>query len=399
MDFRVPDDDLAEHRAEARRWVDANLPELDDWAEEQRVTGNYHTPELHRRLAEAGWFAAGWPKEYGGNDVDRGLAQAVSQEISRAGVHQDGWGSTHMIIRTIRDVGTEEQKREIISGALRGEIVLVLGYSEPDAGSDVAAAKTRAVRDGDDWIVNGQKMFTSTSNLATHVFLLTRTNPDVPKHKGLTMFVVSLSDPGVEIHPIRTLGGQRTNATYYSDVRVPDGWRIGDVDGGWGVMHVALVHERGGGGSGGGMPGTTSPALTSAVARWTQSTLRDDGIRVWDDPSVRERLARVAVENEVGRMLSMRAGWLGQQGDMSGVGGAAAKLFNTERSQRHLWDMLDILGEEAVLQREAGDAPLDAVIEETFRYGVVTTIYAGASEIMREIIAERQLGLPRSRQR
>ena len=106
-----------------------------------------------------------------------------------------------------------------------------------------------------------------------------------------------------------------------------------------------------------------------------------------------------AVENEVGRMLSMRAGWLGQQGDMSGIGGAAAKLFNTERSQRHLWDILDILGEEAVLEREAGDAPLDAVIEETFRYGVVTTIYAGSSEIMREIIAERQLQLPRSRRR
>jgi alkylation response protein AidB-like acyl-CoA dehydrogenase len=397
MDFTVPDDPLAEHRAAARRWVQANLPELGDWAEEQRVTGNYHTPELHRRLAEAGWFAAGWPKEFGGNDVDPRLAQAVTQEISRAGVHQDGWASTQIIIRTIRDVGTEEQKREIISGALRGEIVLVLGYSEPDAGSDVAAAKTRAVRDGDDWIVNGQKMFTSTSNLATHVFLLTRTNPDVPKHKGLTMFVVSLSDPGVEIHPIWTLGGQRTNATYYSDVRVPDQRRIGDVDGAWGVMHLALVHERGTAGD--GMPGAASPSLTAAVARWAQSSFRDDGTRVWDDPSVRERLARVAVENEIGRMLSMRAEWLGQQGDTSGVGSAAAKLFLTERSQRHLWDMLDILGEEAVLRREAGDAPLDAVVEETFRYGVVTTIYAGSSEIMREIIAERQLRLPRSRSR
>jgi alkylation response protein AidB-like acyl-CoA dehydrogenase len=304
-----------------------------------------------------------------------------------------------MIISTIRDTGSEEAKQELIGGALRGDIVLVLGYSEPDSGSDVAAAKTRAVRDGGEWIVNGQKMFTSTAHLGTHVFLLTRTNPDAPKHKGLTMFVVPLDDPGVEIQPIHTLGGQRTNATFYSDVHIPDRWRIGGVDDGWAVMHVALVYERGGAGGsgGGGMGGLSTLQRTSAFARWAQTTRDDSGEAVWDNPSVRERLARIAIDNEVSRLLDLRLISGARTGDMSGVPGAAAKLFTTESSQRHAWAMLDMLGEEAVLKRESGDAPLNASVEESFRYGVVTTIYGGSSEIMREIVAERQLGLPRVR--
>jgi alkylation response protein AidB-like acyl-CoA dehydrogenase len=215
MDFTVPVDSLAEHRETARRWVAENLPELPEWAEEQRVSGNYHTPELHRRLAEAGWYAAGWPVEYGGrDDVDPGLAQAVIQAVMRSGVHNDGWATTEIVINTLRHVGTEDQKREFIGGALRGEVIIVLGYTEPDSGSDVAAAKTRAVRDGDHWVVNGQKMFTSTAHMATHAFMLTRTNTDAPKHRGLTTFMLSLSSPGVEVQPVWTLGGQRTNATY-----------------------------------------------------------------------------------------------------------------------------------------------------------------------------------------
>ncbi|HLG67732.1 MAG TPA: acyl-CoA dehydrogenase family protein [Acidimicrobiales bacterium] len=392
MDFTVPADRLAAFREDARSWVDAHLPELATWAEEQRVTGNYHTPELHRRLAEAGWLGAGWPKEYGGTDNSVEMAQAIQQEIAAAGVHSDGWATTLIVINTLRHVGTEEQKHEFIGGALRGEVIIVLGYTEPDSGSDVAAAKTRATRDGDEWVIDGQKMFTSTAHLSTHAFVLTRTNPDAPKHKGLTTFLVRLDAPGVDIQPVWTLGGQRTNATFYTGVRTPDRWRVGEVDGGWRVMHVALVYERGGGE---GRP--SGPSLPERLARWAQQAVREDGTRVWDDPSVRERLARIAIDAEVSRMLGFRAGWAAQHDDLSGIGGAAAKLWGTERGQRHAWDMLDILGPEAVLKRESGDAPLDAAVEEAFRYGVVSTIYGGSSEIMREIVAERQLGLPRAR--
>jgi alkylation response protein AidB-like acyl-CoA dehydrogenase len=394
VDFAVPADNLVEYREEARRWVAENLPELTDWAEEQRVTGDYHTPECHRRMANAGWLGVGWPREFGGTDNDSRLAAAIHQEIARSGFRNDAWALTTIVINTLRDVGTEQQKQEIIGGALRGDIIIALGYSEPDSGSDVAAAKTRAVRDGDEWLITGQKMFTSSAHQATHAFMLTRTNPEASKHKGLTTFLLALDSPGVEIQPVWTLGGQRTNATFYTEARTPDRFRVGDVDGGWGVMHTALVHERRGMGGGGFGSG---PSIPQRLARWAQQTHREDGTRVWDDPSVRERLARIAIDGEISKMLGVKSGWAGQHGDMSGIGGAASKLWGTERGQRHAWDMLDILGPEAVLKREAGDAPLNAAVEESFRSGVVNTIYGGSSEIMREIIAERQLGLPRAR--
>jgi alkylation response protein AidB-like acyl-CoA dehydrogenase len=228
--------------------------------------------------------------------------------------------------------------------------------------------------------------------MATHVFMLTRSNLEAPKHKGLTTFLVPLSGPGVEIRAIHTLGGQRTNATFYSGVRVPDSARIGPVDGGWGVMHVALVYERSGGSG-----RRSGPSLADRVAQWAQATRHEDGTRVFDDPAVAERLARIAIDAEVSRLLGMRTAWVAATGGMPGTEGSAAKLFSTESAQRQHWDLLDILGAEAVLKREAGDAPLGAAVEEAFRRGVVGTIYGGSTEIMREIVAERVLGLPRAR--
>jgi alkylation response protein AidB-like acyl-CoA dehydrogenase len=362
------------------------------WAEQQRVSGSYHTPALHALLAEQGWLGAGWPAEYGGTGNDPDMAAALFQEIDAAGLHMDGWATTNMIARTLLHTATEEQKAEIVGGVLRGEIIIVLGYTEPDSGSDVAAAKTRSERDGEEWLINGQKMFTSTAHLGTHVFMLTRSNLEVSKHKGLTTFLVPLDSPGVEVRAIHTLGGQRTNATFYSDVRVPDSARIGPVDGGWGVMHVALVFERGGGGG-----RRSGPTLAERVAQWAKSARREDGTRVYDDPSVKERLARVAVEAEVARLLGLRTAWIASTGGLPGTEGSSAKLFNAESLQRQHWDLLEILGAEAVLRREAGDAPLNAAVEEDFRRGVVGTIYGGSSEIMREIVSERVLGLPRSR--
>ena len=170
----------------------------------------------------------------------------MRDELRLAGVPTDGLGQSVIVGRTIRAVGSEEQKQTFLPPFLAGEIIFALGYTEPDSGSDVAAAKTRAVRDGDDWIIDGQKMFTTLAHEAAYVFLLARTNPDVPKHRGLTMFLVPLDAPGVEIHPVHTMGGERTNVTFYTDVRVPDAFRVGEVDGGWDVMTVALTFERGG---------------------------------------------------------------------------------------------------------------------------------------------------------
>jgi alkylation response protein AidB-like acyl-CoA dehydrogenase len=389
MDFRETDE-LAPHRDAARAWADAHV--RPEWAEEQYRTGTHETLELHALLARDGILGAGWPPGYGGTAVDPGFARAVYEECARRGLAAHGRASTFMILRTVEQVATEEQKRAYISAALRGELMFALGYSEPDSGSDVAAATTAAVRDGDEWIINGQKMFTSTAQVCTHVFLLTRTNPEVPKHQGLTMFLVPTDSAGYEIQPIHTLGGQRTNATFYSDVRVPDSARIGGVDEGWSVMKVALVHERGG--------ATGSPlgqTLSRELAAWARSARRPDGTIVLDEPSTAERIGRMAVDEEVTRVLGARVSWRARQGGLPQVEGAMRKVFSTEAIQRHYSDALDILGAEGVLAPGAEGAPCGGRFEAEFRAAVVETIYGGSSEIMREIVAERHLGLPRNR--
>jgi hypothetical protein len=387
MDFATVDA-LAEHRQAAQKWVEEHV--RPGWAWEQYTSGTHHTPELHAQLAKDGILGAGWPLEYGGSATDPGYARAVLDAVSDAELYTDGWATTNMVIRTIRQVGSEEQKKRIIGAALKGEILIALGYSEPDSGSDVAAAKTRAVRDGDEWVISGQKMFTSSAQSCSHVFVLARTNPDVPKHKGLTMFLVPTDAEGYELQPIYTLGGQRTNATFYSDVRVPDAMRIGGVDEGWRVMRVALVYERGGGMRGG-------PTLAERVATWAMSTEQSDGQTYYEEPKNQERLARIAIDEEVARLLGMRVRWMHETGELPGVEGSMTKLFSSEAALRHYSELVDMLGPAGVLRPEAGIAPLDGELEHHFRSTVVGTIYGGASEIQREIIAEGRLGLPRNR--
>jgi len=390
MDFKVSDG-LAIHREAARKWVDENVDLA--WLDEQHRTGIYQNMDLHRALAKDGLLGAGWKPELGGSDVDPDFARTVMDEVTRLGFHIDGWVTTAMIINTINHVGTEEQKQRYIRPALRGEVMIALGYSEPDSGSDMAAAKTAATRDGDEWIIDGQKMFTSTAEVCSHVIVLARSNPDVPKRKGLTMFLVPTSSPGFEIQPIHTLGNQRTNTTYYTNIRVPDSARLGAVDEGWGVIRTALVYERGV-----GMPYTP---LTGGVelAAWAKSARRDDGTRPFDDPQVADRIGRMAIEAEVARLLAMRIGWMADRGEMPGVEGSMAKLYKSEADQRHHRDALDVLGADGLLAPGAADAPLGGRLEFGFRASVVETIYGGASEIMREMIAEGRLGLPRNRQK
>jgi alkylation response protein AidB-like acyl-CoA dehydrogenase len=389
MDFRERDE-LAEHRTSAQAWVQANVnPE---WVQEQQRTGTHQSAELHALLARDGILAAGWPPEYGGSDVDPGYAWAVFDELSRMGLASDGWTTTGMVVRTIQQLGTEEQKQQYLAGALRGEVLIALGYSEPDCGSDVAAAKTTAVRDGDEWVINGQKMFTSTAQLCSHVFVLARTNSQVPKHKGLSMFMVPTDSPGYDISPIHTLGGQRTNSTFYTGVRIPDSARIGEVDRGWAVMHVALVHERAAPGA-----GSIEQTPIQELAAWARDTRRPDGSAVLDDPLTAERIGRMAVDAEVARLLALRIRWITKKGRLPGVEGSMWKLFATESAQRHYDDILDILGADGLLSPEAEGAAAGGRFEAGFRSAVVETIYGGTSEIIRELVAERRLGLPKNR--
>jgi alkylation response protein AidB-like acyl-CoA dehydrogenase len=383
MDFTEPAD-LAAWREAARGWADANL--RPEWADEQRRTGCHQTMELHARLGRDGILGAGWPAEYGGSDVEPGFARAVLDEAARRGVLSDGWATTAMVAHTIERVGTPEQKAACIPAALRGEMLIALGYSEPGSGSDVAAARTAAVRDGAEWVISGQKMFTSTAQLATHVFLLTRTSPDAAKHQGLTLFLVPTASAGFSVRPIGTLGGQVTTATFYDGVRVPDSARVGGADEGWGVMKVALVYERGFG---------AMASLEQTLGRDLAAWAREAG--TLDDPLVAERIGRIAADEEVTRLLGLRLDWMARQGQLPVAESAMRKLFWTETLQRHCADALDVLGPAGVLGRDAPGAPGGGRFEQEFRAAVVTTVYGGASEVLRDIIAERRLGLPRSR--
>ncbi len=234
-----------------------------------------------------------------------------------------------------------------------------LGYSEPDSGSDVASIKTTAVRDGDEWVINGQKMFTTLAHVANYVFLLARTNHDVPKHKGLTMFLVPLDSPGIEIHPVHTVGGERTNATFYTDVRVSDHYRIGEVDGGWDVMTVALTFERGGFGL------SEADRVWEQAVEWAKETRRPDGTRVIDDPYVRERLAAMRTNNEVAKLLAYRTSFVAATGGLPGVEGSMHKLFYAESMNADAAELVDMLGAEGVLQRGEDGAPVDGWVEHS----------------------------------
>ena len=199
---------------------------------------------MHLALGEAGYLAADFKPESDGG-FSRVRKRIWDLEIGRAHTPWFHWGTTAMVARAVEQFGSPELKEEVLARTLSGHFRLCLGYTEPEGGSDVATCKTRAVRDGDGWIINGSKMFTSNAHNASYVFLVTNTDPDAPKHQSLTMFLVPLDTPGVEIQPLRTVDGDRTNITYYSDVRVDDRYRIGEVNGGWTVLREALNDEHG----------------------------------------------------------------------------------------------------------------------------------------------------------
>jgi alkylation response protein AidB-like acyl-CoA dehydrogenase len=378
-----PHDEASGFRAEVRTFLADACS--DDLIERVYASGTVHDWAFHRAVAERGWLAAGWAPEWGGQGRDDHEVLALWEELERVGAPTDGWGTSELVAHTLALAGTPEQQRDIVPRVLRGEILICLGYSEPDSGSDVAAASTRAERDGADWVINGQKMFTTLAHEASYVFLLTRTNREASKHRGLTMFLVPMDLPGIEITPIHTVSGERTNITYYTDVRVPDACRVGEIDGGWNVMTVALAFER-------------NPTMVGELARllrqfvgWART--RPD---VLDRPKVRERLALATIDLQAGRLLSERMSDLAARGELPIVEGSIAKLYSSEALVRTAASLVDTLGVDGILTPGGRDAPAGGWVEAMHRHAQVTTIRAGTSEIQRTIIAERGLGLPRS---
>jgi alkylation response protein AidB-like acyl-CoA dehydrogenase len=388
MDFRLDDETLA-FRDEVRAFLAEHL--TPDIVERSLASGTMHDWGLHRKLCERGYLAAGWPVDVGGLGRSAVATTTLMQELYRSGAPVDGMGIAAMVGATLLLRGTDRQRDEILPRILAGEVLCCLGYSEPDAGSDVAAVQTRAVRDGDQWVIDGQKMFTTMAHEAEYVFLLARTDADVPKHEGLTMFLVPMRTPGIEVTPVETLGGERTNITFYTDVRVPDACRVGDVDDGWSVMRAALVYERNGANWG-------EPAhLVATAAAWAVETVGVDGTRPIDDPGVQERLARWDTRLEVARLLVYRSAWMAAGGALPHVEGSMAKLVVTEAFVAASSDLVDMLGAKGIIPRSDATTVSRGLLEHAFRHAMVTTIYGGSSEVQREIIAQRGLGLPRAR--
>jgi len=387
MDFRFAPE-TERFRAEVRAFIAEHLTR--EVVEGAFATGTMHDWGFHKALCERGYLASGWPTEVGGLGRDAIDQTLLMQELYAAEAPIDGLNIASMVGATLLVCGTDEQKQDVLPRILAGEVMCCLGYSEPDAGSDVAAVATRAVRDGDDWVIDGQKMFTTMAHEAHYVFLLARTDPDAPKHKGLTMFLVPMDTPGIEITPVATMGGERTNITFYDGVRVPDRHRVGEPGAGWSVMHAALVYERNSANWG------EPDALVEGVARWARQP-GPDGTRPFGDLRVQEALARWTTELEAGRLLLLRAAWLSAQGEMPQVEGSMAKLQITEAFVRAASDLLDVLGPHGLVRLGDPAAVADGLVEHAFRHAVVTTIYGGSSEVQREIIAGRGLGLPRQR--
>jgi alkylation response protein AidB-like acyl-CoA dehydrogenase len=371
-------------RAEVAEFLDEHLtPEV---RAQVRATGSHHNWDLHRALGARGWIAASWPVEYGGQGRNPLEMMAMREEMKKRHAPTEGLGMTLLVTRAVRDFGSEELKQQIIPRAINGDILLCLGYSEPQGGSDVASAKTRAVREGDGWIINGQKVFTTLAEEADYVFLLTRTDPELPKHRGLTMFLVPTDAPGVHIDAIHTLGGERTNQTFYSDVRIPDSMRVGEVNGGWDVLLAALAYER----SGVGEDSRLYRKLVAAAA-----AADPQGPTSLSHPVIREQLARLAIDDQVITLLGRRSCWVESTGRVPTIEGSMVKLFSAESRVRSSSLALDVLGVDGLRELADPAAPGGGDFIEAFRHSVILPIYGGASEVQRKIIAERHLGLPR----
>ena len=386
MDFSLSPR-AAEFRTEVMAFLDSHL--TGEVIDTMHRTGTFNDKHFNAAMADAGLLAGAVP---GYGDRDPIELYVLFNELEKAGAPYDGLAVTMLVAGVINAVGTDFHREQVLDRLLTGRFNCCLGYSEPDHGSDVAAITTRAVQDGDEWVVNGQKMWTTMAHEADWVILLTRTAPDVPKHKGLTMFLVPMDTPGIEVQPVPTMASERTNATFYDEVRIGDEWRLGDVNGGWSVMGVALAFER-------GVMGGTNPAvpLLRHVRGWATDAPSPDGGRMIDDPLLRERIARTAIANQVSQLLTLRAAWIAATGGLPGLEGSMAKLYATDRYRQAVGWFQQMAGADGLLGFGTDGAAADGWIDYDARHSPVTTIYGGTTEINRNNVAERHLGLPRAR--
>lgn len=362
--------------------------------DEERAKFHYswegHNPRIHKLLVEHDLAYLQMPKDVGG----RGL-NAYAVTAARDAFEEEGWnnpvaGVAQMVALIMHRFGSDELKQDVLAKVMAGEAICSLGYSEPGSGSDVFAAQCRAIPDGNGWKIEGTKMWTSGANLTDYVLMLTRTNTEVAKHKGLTMFIVPLKAEGVTIQGVHTFMDERTNITFYDGVKIPDSWRLGEVDGGARTMAASLELEHGG-----GFAKVQRVMLEEAVELAREIPVADGKAgKLIDQPHAQTRLARAYANYLAAELLQYRANWVQVEGRPNLAYGPMTKVFSSEKFTTDSRDLLDLTAPYSLSKRK-GPA---AAINQAYRHAHGTTIYGGSSEVHRSMVAEKGLGLPRSRQ-
>jgi len=375
------------HAAKVRQFfADTLTPELR--AKAHHSVGGYDAG-VHRKLAAAGLLFPHWPEEFGGGGQSVYDYYAGIEQFSLAGWEHMTGPITNSVGDIVQRFATTSSLRRAVAEMAAGEALGCLGFSEPSGGSDIFGIKSRAERTADgNWIVNGSKIFTTAANVAKYCFLLVRTDPSAAKHAGLSVFLVPLDSPGIEIQAVETMQDERTNIVYFADVRVDDEWRMGEPNGAMAVMAAMLKSEHG---SGDQYRQGHAWMLREAIA-WAQQAERG-GRPLLEDSDAMARLARAATHGEVSKVLCHRAIWMMAEDLHSRYWGPMAKVFATEIYNRDAMDLMDLAAPDSL---GAGQHGLGAV-EIGYRQSIGTTIYGGTSEVQRSLIAEQALGLPKSR--
>jgi alkylation response protein AidB-like acyl-CoA dehydrogenase len=340
-----------------------------------------------KQMGLDGLLGVGWPEEYGGQGRSPIEQFIFADEIQTAGFPLP-FLTLNTVGPTIMRYGNDEQRKFLLPKVLAGEIFFAIGYSEPGAGTDLASLQTSAVRDGDHWVINGQKMWTSLAGFSDYIWLAARTDPNTTKHRGLSMFLVPTDAEGYSRQVIRTVGGVSTNATFYDDVRVPTEALIGGENNGWSLITGQLNHERISLSSVGPMRRTLLD-----VTEWARET-KIDGERVIDKPWVRHNLARIFAKVQVVRLMNWRQAWYASQGQPHLADASAIKVFGSELNIEAYRAMLEITNARGNLGGDSRGAVLQGRIESGYRNGLILTFGGGTNEVQRDIIAMAGMGLP-----
>lgn len=343
-----------------------------------------------RQMGEDGWLGIGWPTEYGGQGRSAIEQFVFFDESMRAGAPVPML-TINTVGPTIMHFGTDEQKADFLPRILRGEIHFCIGYTEPGAGTDLASLATTAVRDGEEYVINGQKVFTSLASGADYIWLAARTDPEAKKHKGISMFAVPMSTPGIGITPMHLLSEHDINQTYFDDVRVPASALVGGENQGWTLITNQLNHERVTLCS----PGIIERALDE-VRAWAHESKLADGRRVIDQEWVRLNLARVRARLEFLRLINWKVAWTATLDRLDVADASSIKVFGTEFYLESFRLLMEVIGERGYLQDGSPDAVTRGRLERSYRSLLILTFGGGTNEIQRDLIATFGLSFPRA---